>query len=347
MKLSKDWNKNLELSRRAFAVKLPKGWMEQALEEQRQRRLERDSTGAVRQRRDRRRDAGCALLLPPAWEKLPPQELVSNLCSSAQASKLSSEAKEKLEGDLTDRLLRNVTDQQDSAVRLDKGWARHLPPLPKAVENSRLPARLVLPADWKEKEVESVAAELGVTLPPEQEENRVLPRNWATDLHSDGETTKGGKTRKHGEGSVKKKKSEETSKRTQLKKNSKERRRGKPKKARVEQESKPDLCEYELIRLENIRQREELFAELNLGEAKASVMQSKGTKSKKVKGSNSEKARGTKSAKKGEKSEQEKVTKELPAEVRRQLEKPALEGWKREVVMSKVKFLSSLFLAVY
>ena len=146
---------------------------------------------------------------------------------------------------------------------------------------------------------------------------------------------------------MKKKKSEKTSKRTQLKKNSKERRRGKPKKARVEQESKPDLCEYELIRLENIRQREELFAELNLGEAKASVMQSKGTKSKKVKGSNSEKARGTKSAKKGEKSEQEKVSKELPAEVRRQLEKPALEGWKREVVMSKVKFLSGLFLAVY
>merc|ERR1719341_3248505 len=157
-KLSKDWNKNLELSRRAFAVKLPKGWMERALAEQRQRRLERQSTGAAAShKRDRRRDTDCALLLPRDWEKLPDQELISNLCSSSQAKKLSAEVKEKLEHDLTDRLLGNDSDQE--AVRLEKGWARHLPPLPKGVENSRLPARLVLPADWEEKEAEILAAE--------------------------------------------------------------------------------------------------------------------------------------------------------------------------------------------
>merc|ERR1719341_329926 len=134
-KLSKDWNKNLELSRRAFAVKLPKGWMERALAEQRQRRLERQSTGAAAShKRDRRRD--CTLVLPRDWETLPDQELISNLCSSAQAKKLSSEVKEKLEHDLTDRLLGNDRDQE--AVRLEKGWARHLPPLPKGVENCRL-----------------------------------------------------------------------------------------------------------------------------------------------------------------------------------------------------------------
>ena len=349
-KLSKDWNKNLELSKRAFAVKLPKGWMEQALAEQRQRRLERQSTGAAAsQRRERRRNTDCTLLLPSDWEKLPPQELISNLCSSAQAKRLSSEAKEKLESELTDRLLGKDRDEQ--AVRLEKGWAKHLPPQPEGSRNSRLPARLVLPTDWEEKEAEKLAAELGVTLPPEQEETEVLPRNWAVDLHA-GE---GEKIRKHGEGSVKKKKCDETEKRrsTQLEKKSEERRprgrpkkakgekksedrrpRGRPKKAKVEQASKPDLCEYELIRLENIRQREELFAELHLGEAKADVTLPQSAKSKAVKVSKSKKAKGSKSEKlKGSKSE-----KEVQAEVIKQLERPALEGWKREVVISKVSF---------
>ena len=221
-KLSKDWNKNLELSKRAFAVKLPKGWMEQALAEQRQRRLEKKSTGAAAasHRKERRRDTDCTLLLPSAWEKLPPQELISKLCSSAQAKKLSSEAKEKLQSELTDRLLGKHRDEQ--AVRLEKGWAKHLPPQPKGSRNSRLPARLVLPTDWEEKEAEKLAAELGVTLPPEQEETEVLPRNWAVDLHA-GE---GEKIRKHGKGSAKKKKCDETEKRrsTQLEKKSEERR---------------------------------------------------------------------------------------------------------------------------
>merc|ERR1719341_1218681 len=355
VKLSKDWNKNLELSKHAFAVKLPKGWMEQALAEQRQRRLQRQSTGAAASpRRERRRDTDCTLLLPSAWEKLPPQELISNLCSSAQAEKLSSEAKEKLESELTDRLLGKDRDEQ--AVRLEKGWAKHLPPQPKGSHNSRLPARLVLPTDWKEKEAETLAAELGVTLPPEQEETEVLPRNWALDLPA-GE---GEKIGRHGKGSVKKKKYDMTEKRKsiQVEKKSEERQprgrpkkakgekksedrlsRGRPKKAKVEQESKPDLCEYELIRLENIRQREELFAELHLGDAKADVALPKSAKSKAVKVSKSEKAKVSKSEKaKGSKSEKvkgSKSEKEVRAEVMKQLERPALEGWKREVVISK------------
>ena len=147
-------------------------------------------------------------------------------------------------------------------------------------------------------------------------------------MHSGGKTGEGGKIRKQGEGSVKKKnKSDETVKRrsTQVEKKPEERRpRGRPKKAKVEQELKPDLCEYELIRLENIRQREELFAELHLGDAKADATPGKSTKSKKTKVSKPEKTKGSKSEK------------EVEAEVRKQLEKPALEGWKREVVISKV-----------
>merc|ERR1719204_2439393 len=67
-KLSTDWNKNLALSRSAFAVKLPKGWMDEALEEQRLRRLERNqSTSEAHQRREHRHHADCALVLPSGW----------------------------------------------------------------------------------------------------------------------------------------------------------------------------------------------------------------------------------------------------------------------------------------
>ena len=88
----------------------------------------------------------------------------------------------------------------------------------------------------------------------------------------------------------------------------------------------PDLCEYERIRLENILQREELFAQLNLGEAKANMLP-KATKSEK------RKATGTRTRTYGSKSERE-----VEGEKRRQLEMPGREGWKREVVISKVSF---------
>merc|ERR1719495_1166928 len=68
-KLSTDWNKNLALSRSAFAVKLPKGWMDEALEEQRLRRLERNqSMGEAHQRREHRHHGDCALVVPYGWE---------------------------------------------------------------------------------------------------------------------------------------------------------------------------------------------------------------------------------------------------------------------------------------
>ena len=91
-----------------------------------------------------------------------------------------------------------------------------------------------------------------------------------------------------------------------------------------------------MIRLENIRQREELFAELHLGDAKADATPGK-SKSQKSKVSKPEKAKVSKPEKtKGSKSE---------AEVRKkQLEKPALEGWKREVVISKVSIGCPLFM---
>ena len=319
VKLSKDWNKNLELSRRAFAVKLPKGWMEEALAEQRSRRLDRQSANGYG--RDRRRDADCALVLPPAWDKLPPLDLINNLCSSAQAEKLSSQAKERLEHDLKDRLL-EIDDQQASSVRLEKGWTRRLPPLLKGVD-SQVPASLVLPVDWKEKNAESVAAELGITLPmsQKQEDIRILPKNWMKGLHVGGKALEVGKASKPREGLARKKKSMKTRKNKNIKWES-----GKPRKSEVRKGLNPDLCEYERIRLENILQREELFAQLNLGEAKANMLP-KATKSEK------RKATDTRTRTHGSKSERE-----VEGEKRRQLEMPGREGWKREVVISKVSF---------
>ena len=97
-----------------------------------------------------------------------------------------------------------------------------------------------------------------------------------------------------------------------------------------------------MIRLENIRQREELFAELHLGDAKADVALPKSAKSKALKVPKSEKAKFSKSENaKGSRSEKvmgSKSEKEVQAEVMKQLERPALEGWKREVVISKVSF---------
>merc|ERR1712114_63937 len=114
-------------------------------------------------------------------------------------------------------------------------------------------------------------------------------------------------------------KSDETGKRKigQLEKKCEERRpRGRPKKTKLEENLKPDLCEYELIRLENIREREELFAELQLGDAKASVTLATRAKSEKAKDSKSKKIKSS------------MAEKEVQADVRKQLERPALEGWK-------------------
>jgi len=52
--------------------------------------------------------------------------------------------------------------------------------------------------------------------------------------------------------------------------------------AKKEEETKHGLCEYELIRLENIRQREALFAELNLDAAKVEASSMTGAPSKRV-----------------------------------------------------------------
>ena len=325
-KLSTDWNKNLALSRSAFAVKLPKGWMDEALEEQRLRRLERNqSTSEAHQRREHRHHADYALVLPSGWESLTPKELVDNLCSSDQARKLSSEVRENFERDLLSRLEEVEKDQL--AVRLEKGWHKGLPPLPE-VEDTQLPARLVLPRDWEERDAESLAEELGIALPPEEKVN-ILPETWATDLRKDGKAIKRRNNTAVIEGTAKEREFEDKS----LHQSS------------VEEESKKGLCEYELIRQENIRQRDALFAKLGLEDAKASVATkgknksaTGGSKPKKGKRrddmekNGKERSLKSKNGKSGSGRPEKEVT---PAE-KEQLEMPALQGWKREVVLSKV-----------
>merc|ERR1719474_914972 len=162
--------------------------MDEALEEQRLRRLKRHQSmsEAQQRRREHRHHADCALVLPSGWENLTPKELVDNLCSSAQARKLSSEVRETFERDLMNRL--EEVDKDQLAVRLEKGWHKGLLPLPE-VENTQLPARLLLPRDWEERDAESLAEELGVTLPPEEKVN-ILPETWATDLRKYGNAAK-------------------------------------------------------------------------------------------------------------------------------------------------------------
>ena len=322
-KLSTDWNKNLALSRSAFAVKLPKGWMDEALEEQRLRRLERhQSMGEAHQRREHRHHADCALVLPSGWENLTPKELVDNLCSSAQARKLSSEVRETFERDLLNRL--EEVDKDQLAVRLKRGWHKDLPPLPE-VENTQLPPRLVLPRDWEERDAESLAEELGVTLPPEEKLN-ILPETWATNLGKDGKSTK----RRNKTAVI-----ERTAKEREFEDKSLHQ-------SAVEGESKKGLCEYELIRQENIRQRDAFFAELGLEDAKASVAttrknkSTRGLKPKKGKrGDHSEKD-GRERTLSNRNQKSGRPEKEVTPAEKEQLEMPALQGWKREVVLSKV-----------
>ena len=323
-KLSTDWNKNLALSRSAFAVKLPKGWMDEALEEQRLRRLERNqSTSEAHQRREHRHHADYALVLPSGWESLTPKELVDNLCSSDQARKLSSEVRENFERDLLSRLEEVEKDQL--AVRLEKGWHKGLPPLPE-VEDTQLPARLVLPRDWEERDAESLAEELGVTLPSPEKVN-ILPETWATDLRQDGKATKRRNNIAVLEGAAKKREFEDKSLHQSV----------------VEGESKKGLCEYELIRQENIRQRDALFAKLGLEDAKASVATKRknksatgGTKLKKGKRRDDMEKNGKERSLKSQNGKSGRPEKEVTPAEKEQLEMPALQGWKREVVLSKV-----------
>ena len=112
----------------------------------------------------------------------------------------------------------------------------------------------------------------------------------------------------------------------------------------MEGESKKGLCEYELIRQENIRQRDAFFAELGLEDAKASVAtkrknkSTRGLKPKKGKrGDHSEKDGKERTLKSGNrKSGSGRPEKEVTPAEKEQLEMPALQGWKREVVLSKV-----------
>ena len=108
-------------------------------------------------------------------------------------------------------------------------------------------------------------------------------------------------------------------------------------------ESKEGLCEYELIRQENIRQRNALFAELGLEDAKASVASKRknksatgGLKPKKGKRGDHSENDGKERTLRNENRKNGRPEKEVTPAEKEQLEMPALQGWKREVVLSKV-----------
>merc|ERR1712013_139265 len=100
------------------------------------------------------------------------------------------------------------------------------------------------------------------TLPPEEKVN-ILPETWAKDLRKDGKVTKRRNNTAVIQGTAKEREFEDKSLHQ----------------SPVEGESKKGLCEYELIRQENIRQRDALFAKLGLEDAKASVATKRKNKS--------------------------------------------------------------------